>query len=167
MATHPRGIFGLERVTIEIAAKGSEYITRQRRRENAWQTYLDTLYPHGLNSIRVIRTKHRSTDVPITPRIFGSRNYTAKAQVLLQRWITSNQTLTPAHFREWSIRKLTSLARMWASANVQSPEHKLRELIMLVLHERYDASHSTEQHIQTGFRSLSLTIPYTTAALNH
>ena len=53
-------ILGLERVTIEKAPKGSRYITRQRRREQMWQSYLKTRYPHGLNSIRVIHaTDHR------------------------------------------------------------------------------------------------------------
>ena len=54
-------ILGLERVSCEKARKGSNYVTRQRRREQAWQNTLQTLTPRGLNTIRVIRSKHRDT----------------------------------------------------------------------------------------------------------
>ena len=53
-------IFGLERVTLEKAVKGSGYIVRQRRREQTWLNYLHALHPEGLNTIRVIRYKRHS-----------------------------------------------------------------------------------------------------------
>lgn len=116
-------------------------VALHRRREQFWQSRFNSrVADGGYNDIRVIRIKSRQPHNGVHGRIFGQREYSLKAEHLLQHWKNGGEQLTADHFAAYGDSKLLHFVEIWSMSAPATPSHRLCRLLLSVLADRARAA---------------------------